>query len=189
MHKIVLLGLFTLSISQVAWAQGNPSIRFEPLYGVEHTQNRFPEPARYTTRSFFGLRALAGYTLLSAELEATQSNDRRDYPSENLKVEDQVQRAMIGLRSTYGISNYLGFFFRAGARATDEKTTITNTSTLAVEVKEPGLQWDPYVGTGVQIAFAQNLALNAGATWIFTGASKPDVQYTFGFTVKFGQVR
>lgn len=189
MHKSLSLTLFISLFSFQALSQTGPSIRIEPLYGVEHTQNRFPEPARYTTRSFFGLRALAGYTILSGELEATQANARRDYPSENLKVEDQVQRAMIGLRSTYGISNYLGFFFRAGARATDEKTTITNTSTLAVEVKEPGLQWDPYAGTGVQIAFAQNLALNAAATWIFTGASKPDVQYTFGFTVKFGQVR
>jgi len=184
-----LLCVIVLVLSQFASAQSGPSVRFEPLFGVEHTQNQFPEPARYSTRSFFGLRALAGYKILSAELEVTQSNDRRDYPSENLRVEDQIRRAMVGLRSTYALSNFLGFYLRAGARGTDEKNTITNTSTSAVEVKEPGIKWDPYAGTGLQIAFAQNFALNAGATWIFTGNSKPDVQYTFGFTLKFGQVR
>ncbi len=188
MQKILFI-LSLILISSLSQAQSGASVRVEPLFGVEHTQNQFPEPARYSTRSFFGLRALAGYTLLSAELEVTQSNDRRDYPSENLKVEDQIRRAMIGLRSTYALSNYLGFFMRAGARGSDEKNTITNTSTSVVEVKEPGVKWDPYAGTGLQIAFAQNFALNASATWIFTGASKPDVQYSFGFTVKFGQVR
>lgn len=188
MHKILFLLSFLLLASSV-FAQSGASIRFEPLYGVEHTQNQYPEPARYSTRSFFGLRALAGYTLLSAELEATQSNDRRDYPSENLKVEDQIRRAMVGLRSTYALSHFLGFYLRAGAGGTEEKNTITNTNTSVVEVKNPGIKWDPYAGTGLQIAFAQNFALNGGATWIFTGASKPDVQYSFGFTVKFGQVR
>jgi hypothetical protein len=188
MHKIVWpLVLMILGVPLIAHSAA--SIRLEPLFGVEHSQNQYPEPARYSTRSFFGLRALAGYTLLSAELEATQSNDRRDYPSENLKVEDQIRRAMVGLRSTYALSHFLGFYLRAGARGTEEKNTITNTNTSAVEVKNPGIKWDPYAGTGLQIAFAQNFALNGGATWIFTGASKPDVQYSFGFTVKFGQVR
>lgn len=180
--------LVTVFLSCGAWAQ-NLSVRFEPLYGVEHTQNRFPEPARFSTRTFFGLRVLAGVPLLSGELEATQSNGRRDYPSENQKIEDQVQRAMIGLRSTYAIASYLGFYLRAGARATQQKTTITDTLTNTVEVKEPDLYWDPYAGTGLQLALASNLALSAGATWIFPKDSKPDVQYTFGFTVKFGRVR
>ena len=165
------------------------TVRFEPLYGVEHTQNRYPEPARYSTRTFFGLRVLAGVPLLSAELEGTQSNSRRDYPGDNQKVEDEVQRAMLGLRSTFAIASYLAFYLRAGARATQEKTTITDTLTDEKEVKEPPLYFDPYAGTGLQISLANNLALSAGATWVFTGSGRPDVQYTFGFTVKFGQVR
>ena len=173
----------------MAFAQQSWSVRFEPLYGMEHTQNRYPEPARYTTRSFFGLRVLAGVPLLSLELEGTQSNDRRDYPSEDQKVEDEVQRAMVGLRSTYGISSYLGFYLRAGARGTKQKTTITDTNTDEKEVKDPPIGWDPYAGTGLQVALGQKLALSAGATWIFPDSGKPDVQYTFGFTVKFGQVR
>lgn len=186
----LILALVTsiFALSNV-YAQDKWSVRFEPLYGVEHTQNRFPEPARYTTRSFFGARVIAGIPILSLEVEGTQSNDRRDYPSENQKVEDEVQRAMIGLRSTYAIGSNLGFFLRAGARATKQKTTITDTVTDEKEVKDPPISWDPYAGTGLQLALASNFALNAGATWIFPDSGKPDVQYTLGFTVKFGQVR
>jgi hypothetical protein len=183
------LALLLLSFTTSSWGQIFSSVRFEPLYGVEHTQNRYPEPARYTTRSFFGARVLAGAPLLSLELEATQSNDRRDYPSQNQKVEDEIQRGMVGLRSTYGFSSFLGFYLRAGGRATKQKTTITNTATNEKEVKEPPLNWDPYAGTGLQIALAQNFALSTGATWIFVDDGPADVQYTFGMTIKFGQVR
>ncbi len=185
----LLLVTFFFLMSASAWSQNSWSVRFEPLYGVEHVANRYPEPARYSTRTFFGLRVLAGVPILSLELEANQSNGRRDYPSDNQKIEDQVQRGMVGLRSTYGLSSYLGFYLRAGARATKQKTTITDTTNDTKEVKEPPLYWDPYAGTGIQIAFAQNLAMSAGATWIFPDAGKPDVQYTFGLTLKFGQVR
>jgi hypothetical protein len=182
----LVLSIFALSN---VYAQDKWSVRFEPLYGVEHTQNRYPEPARYTTRSFFGARVIAGVPILSLEVEGTQANDRRDYPSENQKVEDEVQRAMVGLRSTYALGSFVGFFLRAGARGTKQKTTVMGTATEAKEVKEPPIQWDPYAGTGLQLALASNFALNAGATWIFPDSGKPDVQYSFGFTVKFGQVR
>jgi hypothetical protein len=171
-----------------AWAQ-DWSIRIEPLFGFEHVSNRYPEPARFTTRSFFGLRAVAGYPLLAAEFEVTQSNGRRDYPSENLKAEDEVRRGLIGVRSTYAVASFLGFHLRAGARATDQKTTITNTTTNTKEVKHPGLEWDPYAGTGLQLVVANNLALNAGATWFFPKNSPAEVQYSLGITVKFGQLR
>ena len=68
----------------------------------------------------------------------------------------------------------------AGARASKQKTTITNTSTDEKEVKEPPIGCDPYAGTGLQVAVANNLALSTGATWIFPDDGKPDVQYTFG---------
>jgi hypothetical protein len=96
---------------------------------------------------------------------------------------------MVGLRSTYALGSYVGFFLRAGARGTKQKTTITDTATEEKEVKDPPITWDPYAGTGLQLALASNLALNAGATWIFPDAGKPDVQYSFGFTVKFGQLQ
>lgn len=186
MKKFLILMLALTSLS--AWADGM-SIRFEPLYGVEHSLNRYPEPERYSTRTFFGARVLAGLTLLSLEVEGNQSNGRRDLPSQNLKTEDQTQRLLIGLRSTVPVSNWVGFFARAGARGSKEKTTITDTSTLVKTVKEPPIQWDPYAGTGIQIALSNILAASAGATWIFIKQGKPDVQYTLGLTMKFGKVQ
>lgn len=187
MKYALILCLFLISLS--ASAQGNFTIKFEPLYGVEHVLNRYPEPARYSTRTFFGARVLAGTTLLSAELEGTQSNSRRDYPSQNQKTEDQAQRAMAGLRTTIPATEWLGAFARAGVRASKEKTVITNTATDTRETKEPPVQFDPYAGAGIQIALGSALAANAGATWIFIDDGKPDVQYTLGLTLKFGQVR
>lgn len=186
MFRFIILAL--LSVPVLA-AQSSPSLRVEPLYGFEHVQNQFPEPARYSTRTFFGARVVAGYTLLSLEGEVTQANGRRDFPSQNQKVEDQAQRAMIGLRSTLPTSKWLGVFARAGARGSKEKTTITDTATLEKTVKEPPLQWDPYAGAGIQLALSNILAASAGTTYIFTGSGKPDVQYTAGLTLKFGQVR
>lgn len=188
MFKIFVLLCAIISLPVFA-ADSSPSIRIEPLYGVEHTNNQYPEPARYSTRTFFGLRVLAGYTLLSLELEGTQANGRRDFPSQNLKSEDQAQRAMIGLRSTIPATQWLGIFARGGARASKEKTTITDTATGIKTVKEPPLQWDPYAGAGIQLALSNILAASAGATYIFTSSGKPDVQYTLGMTLKFGQVR
>lgn len=187
MKRFLLLMLFLFPMTSIA--QSKFTLKFEPLFGVEHTLNRYPEPARYSTRTFFGARVLAGSTLLSAELEGTQSNGRRDYPSQNLKTEDQVQRAMLGLRTTIPATSWLGTFARAGVRASKEKTVITNTATDTSETKEPPLQFDPYAGAGIQLALGSMLAANAGATWIFIDDGKADVQYTLGLTLKFGQVR
>lgn len=187
MFKILALVCAFTSLS--AFAESAFSIRFEPLYGVEHTLNRYPEPARYSTRTFFGARVLAGYTLLSLELEGNQSNGRRDYPSQNEKVEDQTQRLLIGLRTTIPTTNWLAIYARAGGRGSKEKTTITDTATLEKTVKEPPVQWDPYAGTGIQLALSNIIAASAGANWVFIKGGKPDVQYTLGLTMKFGQVR
>ena len=35
-------------------------LKIEPIYGVERTQRYFPEPTRYKTQTFFGVRALYG---------------------------------------------------------------------------------------------------------------------------------
>lgn len=188
MFKIIPIILALLWSVQVT-AQSKWSIKFEPLYGVEHTSNRYPEPARYTTRSYLGLGVTAGVPLLSLELQATTANDRRDYPSENQKVVDQVNRGMIGLRSTVPTTSWMAIYARAGARATMQKTTITDTSTNTSIEKKPPLQWDPYAGTGLQFAVGPLLALSAGATWIFVDSGKPDVQYSLGVTLKYGQVR
>ncbi len=167
----LILSVLTILLSHNAWSQS--SITISPLFGVEHTQNRYPEPARTSSKTFFGLRVLAGVQLLSMEFEGTQSNGSRTYPSENLKIEDQVQRVMLGVRSTFNLNTILAYFLRAGARGTNEKTVITNTATDEKETKTPPLYWDPYAGTGLHISLAQFLDLNLGATWILSKMVRP----------------
>ena len=180
--------IFGLLWASTVSAQSGWSIKFAPLYGVEHTTNRYPDPPRAVTRTFFGLNVLAGVPLLSLELEGTQADDRREYPAENLKVEDRIQRFMVGLRSTVPATSWFAVFARAGGRGTLQKTTITNTTDNTKEVKTPPLSWDPYAGAGLQIAVGPLLAVSTGVTWIFVKDAPADVQYSLGFTLKFGQM-
>lgn len=182
----LILGLLlpTLARADERW-----SVRFEPLYGVEHTTNRYPEPPRSTTRTFYGLRVIAGAPLLALELEGTQAQDTRRYESENQKIEDQVTRLLFGVRSTVPATSWFDVFARGGARGTLQKTTITDTATGTKDVKDPPLGWDPYAGAGLQITLAQLFAVSAGATWFFVDDAPADVQYSLGFTLKFGETR
>lgn len=185
----ILLSFFILSFTTLsAQAQSRWSMKFEPLYGVEHVTNRYPEPARSTTRSFLGLRVLGGVPLLSGELEGTTAQDDRSYPGENQKVKDQVSRVSLGLRTTVPTTTWLAFFARAGGRGTWEKHEITDTQTGVTEEKSPPMYVDPYAGAGIQLAVGPLFAVSAGATWFFTDG-KPDVQYSLGGTMKFGETR
>ena len=56
------------------------------------------------------------------------------------------------------------------------------------ETKDNPLRVDPYAGTGLQLAFSSNFALNAGVTLIRNGENKYDSQYTLGLTARFGKL-
>jgi hypothetical protein len=157
---------------------------FEPIYGVETSMVRYPEPSRYVSRATYGVRMLYGLTIFSGELELTQAKSREDYPGTDQKVEDTSDRASLGFRSTFGIGQYFGFYFRAGGRASQGKTKITTAG--VEETKDNPLRLDPFAGTGIQLAFAANLGLNAGVTLVRNGENKYDTQYTLGLSARFG---
>lgn len=167
-------------------ASTSSKITFEPLYGVETSLVRYPEPARYVTRATYGARLLYGTNLLSAEAEFTQAKSRNDYPSIDQKVEDSADRYSLGIRSTFPVGKFIGFYLRAGGRATQGETVITTAGVS--ETKENPLRIDPYAGAGIQLAFSSNLALNAGATMIRNFENKYDVQYTLGLSARFGNI-
>ena len=186
--KFVLTILIFIT-SSLAYSQSKSAFVFEPIYGVERTQVEYPKPSRYVTRSLFGARALYGVRLLSAELEYTRSDDTRTYTEDDYKVHDTVERLMLGTRSTFAISSFLGWWLRFGVRASKNKAEITDQGVESTE--NPPIEYDPYAGTGLTLAVGPMFALNAGATMIFTdgfpSTKKYDVQYTFGFTVKVGK--
>jgi hypothetical protein len=184
MKKLILILLFIFSYNLFA---ADSALTIEPLYGVERTQRVFPEPAKIVTRTFLGVRANYGVPLLSAELELTQSLDDEEF-SDGMKVAYTTQRAMLGVRSYPYTSQYFGAYFRAGVRAQKTKHEITEDGEKRTE--ESDIEYDPYGGAGITIAFANNFALNAGATLVYNkhavDGEQFDTQYTFGFTIRAG---
>lgn len=177
--------LVTLFLSLAAVAADN-KFQIEPLFGIETAMVRYPEPSRYVTRTMYGARALYGATLLSGELEVTEAQSRKDYPSTDQKVFDKSQRASLGVRSTFALGKYFGIYARFGGRASQGSTEVT-TAGVSEKIENP-LRVDPYAGAGLQLAFASNLAVNAGVTLIRNAESKYDSQYTLGVTARFGKL-
>lgn len=178
--QLLILLCFILS----SYAAAQARFTFEPIYGVETRLVRYPEPARYTTDAVYGARVLYGTTLLSGEAEYTTTMSRKDYPSQDMKVEDKAERASIGLRSTFPMSQFVGAYVRAGGRASQGESIITTSGVS--EIKDNPLRIDPYAGAGLQLAFHSNFALNAGATLIRNSENKYDTQYTLGLSARFG---
>lgn len=184
MKYIHLITLTTLTLLSSVTLADDSRFTFEPLYGVETALVRYPEPGKYVTRATYGARAVYGTNLLSGEAEFTQAKSREDYPSQNMKVEDTSDRLSLGLRTTLPASQYIGFFIRAGGRASQGKTKVTTNA--VEETKDNPLRIDPYAGAGFQLAFGSNLALNAGATMVRNSENKYDAQYMLGLSAKFG---
>lgn len=180
----ILITLFLFLGSAFA-AESGAKLTFEPLYGVETTLVRYPDP-HYKTRASYGARVLYGVTLFSGEVEYTQSQSKDNYPALNKEVDDKIQRASVGFRSTFPTSEFFAIYIRAGGRASQGNTKVT-TSGVAENHANP-LRVDPYAGAGVQIAFASNLAINAGATMIKNSEGKYDSQYTLGLSARFGNM-
>lgn len=184
--KQFIILVIAIILFQNAEAAGESKLIFEPLYGVETRLVRYPEPSRYVTSATYGARVLYGTTLLSGEAEYTASKSRNDYPSANQKVDDSVERASLGLRSTFALTSFLGFYLRAGGRASQGETIITTNG--VEETKKNPLRVDPYAGTGLQLALGSNLAVNAGVTMIRNFENKYDAQYTLGLSARFGNL-
>lgn len=182
--KQFFIPVITLIFSTGVLAAGEAKFTVEPLYGVETRMVRYPEPARYVTSATYGARLLYGTTLLSGEAEYTTAKSRKDYPSEDQKVEDTVERASLGVRTTFPVSQFIGAYVRAGGRASQGETIITTGGVS--ETKDNPLRIDPYAGAGVQVAFHSNLAVNAGATMIRNAENKYDAQYTLSLSARFG---
>lgn len=185
MKKITLtflVLLFTLSVNA-------NELKIEPVYGVERTQRLYPEPARYRTTTFLGLRALYGKPIFSLEGEISQSTSKEEFPSDNLEVEYIDKKALLGFRTYPLTSQIFGVFLRFGARAQKNERKIVENGESRTE--NDALTFDPYAGTGLTVAIANNFSLNAGATLIYnknaeSESEKYDTRYSFSFTIKAG---
>ena len=164
-------------------------LKIEPVYGVERTQRLQPEPPRYKTETFVGARALYGTPAFSLEFEVNTSRDTEEFPDDDLKITFSSQKALLGFRSYPLRGKYFGMYFRAGARA--QKLTREIEEAGEERTEEDPISFDPYAGTGLTLAFANNFALNAGATLVYNRnaedeAEMYDTRYTFSFTIRAG---
>jgi hypothetical protein len=182
--------LLSLLFSLTAFA-ATPGLSIEPLYGIERSQRLFPAPAKTITKTFLGIRGIYGTKLLSGELEVSQATNNEEFSATDTEVEYTTQRAMLGVRSYPFTSQYLGLYFRAGARAQMIKRKVTTAGVSSDE--DSPLTFDPYAGTGLTLAFSSNFALSAGATLVYNrdapSSEQYDTQYNLSFTIRAGQTR
>jgi hypothetical protein len=177
----IVLGIFVNS----TFAES--SLRFEPVYGVEHTELREPKPSRTVTQATLGGRILYGTPLLSSEFELTRSQGKRTYDEGDITSKDEITRLQIGLRSQYQLLTFLGWYLRGGLSAKKQKSEITQNGVTSTE--EPSIQFGPYAGSGLQFYLGSFFSLNGGAILIYQPQAeekKYDVQYTLGFSFHLG---
>jgi hypothetical protein len=178
--------LILLTFSTAAEARRIPRLTFEPVFGMESAMVRYPEPPRMTSRAVYGGRMLYGITPISLEAEYLRAMSRQDYVSPQMRVEDNVERASLGIRSTAPLSRFFAPYLRAGARASRGTTSVT-TASGSTNYEHPQVI-DPYAGTGIQLGLSQFLALNAGFTLFRIAPDKYETQYTLGISLRFGTI-
>ncbi len=180
-YFIFIFLLFSLN----AFSKNSSQLKFEPIYGIETSLIRYPEPSKYVTRATYGLRAIYGTRLLSSELEVSQAKSQENYTSPSQKVEDTSDRLSLGLRSSISLASLISAYIRAGGRASQGKTILT-TDTSKETIDNP-LRVDPYAGAGIQLSFAPNMGINAGVTLVRNEENKYDTQYTLGLNARIGK--
>lgn len=185
-----LILLFSIFIMNSVQAASDGLFSLQPVYGVENVTKIAPAPARVTTRTLYGARAVIGRSWLKGELEYTQGTDDEEIPSTSTSVSEDTKRYRAGIRMSAGV-DILSAYLRAGYQRTEIERTITqsgSTSTPDVPTTE-----SPYAGAGITMRIAQLLSINIGANLSrgpYVGDErKYNVEYQAGLRFSFGSVR
>lgn len=188
--KILFTFILILSSGQLLaqnFSSGTQSgnLRIVPIVGYERVQKVTPTP-RTKDRFYYGLRAVYGVPLLSAELQATQAKDTEILNDGDLTIKETANTGMLGIRSSFSHQSMLSTFLRAGGHA--RQSEIEQTENGVTTTTKPAVYLSPYAGTGLTLRLGQIFSLNAGITVIFTGRPKGDdydYQTDLGFNINF----
>ncbi len=183
MKKITLLLFLSLSIPSTMAASSKGNLTIGPIVGYERVQKISPTP-HTKDRLFYGIRAVYGPPLLSAEAEITQGKDTESFPERDLTIKETATSAMVGLRSNFLRTKFLTTYIRAGGHA--RKSEVETTEAGVTTTREPAVSVSPYAGAGLNINLMNKFTLNLGITAIFTGKPKgsdSEYQTSLGFTV------
>lgn len=172
--KILISLFFFLLSSSLFAARGQFTfglLRVEPVVTMERDQRFVPTP-HTKERLLYGARLLLGPSFFAIETEYLTGNDTESFPDDNLKIKSDSERYKLGLRTGFGIANYLSWFLRAGMQGS--KTTTTRTDTLAgtSEKKSNAFYLDPYLGTGFRFHLLQNISASGDLTAVLTDRQK-----------------
>lgn len=178
--KIILFLLLTLNIAFSA------QLNIEPVYGVERSYQKNPEPGSYRTETFYGVRGTYGFDRIAGELELNQSNN--SFTTGETKSETETQKALLGARLVPFAAKFYSIYLRGGVRAQKINRTLT-TNGETINGNE-ALTFDPYAGSGLTLNLAGILSLNTSATLVYNknapSSEQYDTRYTFSVTFKFG---
>lgn len=180
---VVLIGGFTTS-SHAARDLTGVSVSLEPIVGYE--LQRKEDPTRTKLVLTYGARVVAGYKILSAELEYTQGKSNDRYADTATEIEEKTQNVRLGVRSTFSIASMLDWYLRGGAEA--QKRHITRTvSGITTERDAPSKVY-PYLGTGMYFRLGSQISLNASVLTTIKDTSnlnKNEYTTAFGVNVNF----
>lgn len=173
-----------MTSAQAAPSMTGVSVSLEPIVGYE--LQRKEDPTRTKLVLTYGARVVAGYKILSGELEYTQGKSEDRYPDTATEIEEKSQNVRLGVRSTFTLASMLDWYLRGGAEA--QKRHITRTVAGVVSERDAPSKVYPYLGTGLSIRLGSQIALNASvlATLKDTNDLKKN-EYTtaFGINVNF----
>lgn len=184
-RSILIAGVILISLIQPRAQANQASVNIEPILGYERVQKLIPE-AHTVERMYYGARATAGVTLLSAEAELTRATDTETFSNQNLTVKDSDDRLKIGLRSSYWLSSFLALQARGGAQAERKTQEQTNSGVSTTSVGK--ILYHPYAGASLSSRLMSNLSLTGGITVVFhefPNMDKNDYQMSLGLTVRY----
>ncbi len=179
----LILGLLMCVPARAAVSMKDVRIQIEPVVGYEKAFKTIPSP-HTNLRFLYGLRAVAGYSILSGELEATRASDTESYPADLRTIAETSEKVKLGLRSSIDRS-FGSAFFRAGGQA--QRLTRTDTLVaIATTVQDP-IAIDPYAGLGVELG-GRMIRATGAATVVFRNLSdwrQNDLETTFGLKIGY----
>ncbi len=182
-----VLGWIGITLGAACSAQADElSLQITPIVGFERVVRSDPEPyAKW--RVVYGAGVIAGYRILSGELEATRGTDSETFPLQGIEDRYQEDRLKLGVRTEVDLSSLLAAYFRLGGQASRgkrERTEAGSTTTTWTPIKA-----DPYLGAGLRIQAGSALQLQAGLTVVFRRfphMEDNEYQTSFGVNIQLG---
>lgn len=176
--------IFTLLVSTFCFAQSAKDVKYtiSPLFGFETVYRDTPTP-HTTTHTMYGARVTAGVDIISAELEYTKGSDTENFTAAPEKIATTDEKAKLGIRSVWGLNNYISIAGRLGGQA--KKTVQESTSSGITTTTEKPIEYAPYAGVGIGIHFGKlNIGINSTAVIKDTNdMSKNELQNTISVGV------